>query len=209
MNRIQYVIDFSVNQSSLTGIKKSLADLKQLVPKDFMRIDPKIDLNEARSQMMKMKNSINDIERAYDQAFDSDLGVLNLQKFNQGLNNLDLAEVESRLGKAGVAGQRAFTQLAQSALTTNVQLKQTTNWLDSIGKTLGSTIKWGISSRIMNQFVGTVQGAYGYVKELDKSLNDIRIVTGKSADEMRKFAKEANTAAQSLGETTNSYTQAS
>jgi TP901 family phage tail tape measure protein len=209
MNRIQYRIDFDVNQSSLTGLKKTFSEILNLKEKGLMKINPEIDYRTAQRQFGQIRNEIVDLERAYDRAFDSDLGVLNLQKFNQELNGLDLNKVQERLSKAGTLGQRAFTQLAQSALTTNVQLKQTTNWLDSIGKTLGSTIKWGISSRIMNEFVGTVQGAYGYVKELDKSLNDIRIVTGKSADEMRKFAKEANTAAQSLGETTNSYTQAS
>jgi hypothetical protein len=29
----------------------------------------------------------------------------------------------------------------------------------------------------------------GYAKDLDKSLNNIRIVTGSSADEMARFAK--------------------
>jgi TP901 family phage tail tape measure protein len=40
------------------------------------------------------------------------------------------------------------------------------------------------------------------------SLNDIRIVTGKSADEMANFAVQANNAAKELGKTTTDYTNA-
>jgi hypothetical protein len=54
-----------------------------------------------------------------------------------------------------------------------------------------------------------MQQAYGYAKSLDASLNNIRIVTGKSAEDMAKFAKEANNAAKTLSTTTTTYTDAS
>jgi hypothetical protein len=56
---------------------------------------------------------------------------------------------------------------------------------------------------------GSVQEAYGYVKNLDSSLNDIRIVTQKSADDMADFAVQANKAATALGKSTTDYTNAS
>ena len=54
----------------------------------------------------------------------------------------------------------------------------------------------------------SVQQAWGYVKNLDTSLNDIRIVTNKSAEQMANFAVQANQAAQTLGRTTTDYTKA-
>jgi TP901 family phage tail tape measure protein len=89
-----------------------------------------------------------------------------------------------------------------------MQLRQTNTLLDRMGETLSNTIKWGISSSLMNQFVGSIQQAYGYVQHLDTSLNDIRIVTGKSADEMDRFAENANKVAKSLGSSTTDYTEA-
>jgi hypothetical protein len=47
--------------------------------------------------------------------------------------------------------------------------------------TLKNTIKWNLSSAVVNEFTKSIQSAYGYVKALDTSLNDIRIVTGQSA----------------------------
>jgi TP901 family phage tail tape measure protein len=44
---------------------------------------------------------------------------------------------------------------------------------------------------------------------LNESLNNIRIVTGASKDEMATFAKEANKAAKALSTTTTEYTNAS
>jgi hypothetical protein len=37
-------------------------------------------------------------------------------------------------------------------------------------------------------FMGAIKNAYSYVQDLDTSLNDIRIVTGKSKKEMESFA---------------------
>lgn len=64
-------------------------------------------------------------------------------------------------------------------------------------------------SSIINNIAGTVQKAYGYVKNLDSSLNDIRIVTGKSAEDMEHFAESANNAAKALAVTTGDYTEGS
>ena len=53
-----------------------------------------------------------------------------------------------------------------------------------------------------------VQSAYRYAQDLDKSLNNIRIVTEKSTDQMAKFAVQANKAAKDLSATTTEYTDA-
>lgn len=74
--------------------------------------------------------------------------------------------------------------------------------------TLTNTIKWNVASGAVNNMSRAVEQAWGYTKSLDTSLNNIRIVTGKSAEEMGNFAVKANEAAQSLGKTTTDYTNA-
>jgi hypothetical protein len=39
-----------------------------------------------------------------------------------------------------------------------------------------------MSSTILHGLIGGLQSAWGYAKDLDASLNDIRIVTGYSAE---------------------------
>ena len=75
--------------------------------------------------------------------------------------------------------------------------------------TLKNTARWQISSSILHGFMGSLQKAYGYAQDLNKSLNNIRIVTGKSVDDMAAFAERANKAAQALSATTTAYTDAS
>ena len=106
------------------------------------------------------------------------------------------------------AGEEAFLKISQAALTTNVRLKETSHFIDRMGQTFLNTIKWSISSKVINSFTGSIQQAWGYIKHLDTSLNDIRIVTGKSAEEMDKFAVKANDAAKALGSSTTEYTEA-
>lgn len=74
--------------------------------------------------------------------------------------------------------------------------------------TLTNTLKWNVASSAINNMSRSVEQAFGYVKALDTSLNDIRIVTNKTADDMGRFAEKANDVAQSLGKTTVDYTNA-
>jgi hypothetical protein len=71
-----------------------------------------------------------------------------------------------------------------------------------------NTARWQLSSSVLHGFIGAVQSAFGYAKDLNKSLNDIRIVTGQNADQMARFADQANRAAKALSTTTNAYAKA-
>jgi pyridoxal biosynthesis lyase PdxS len=80
--------------------------------------------------------------------------------------------------------------------------------LSSIGTTLFNTIKWSISSAAINAFTGSISNAITHAKNLNSALNDIRIVTGYSADYMANFAKQASRAADALSTTTTEFSKA-
>ena len=109
----------------------------------------------------------------------------------------------------GVDAAAAFARVENQARQIQMPLKQTQNVLDKMAQTLSNTIKWNLASSAVNTMSGAISQAWGYTKSLDSSLNSIRIVTGQSADEMDRFAKTANSAAQSLGVATTDYTKAS
>ena len=209
--QITFGIKFEADNSGLEKIKKSFQDLRNLTPSDLLKINPSFegDMNKARKAWKEIRNTVGEVERAVDDAFNTDLGVINVQKLNTSLKNIGIEKISTRFANAGVAGQRAFNEIAKGALTTNVKLKETNSLLDKMGNTLINTIKWNISSSVVNSFTNSIQQAWGYVKHLDSSLNDIRIVTGKSADEMDRFAEKANKAAKRLGSSTTDYTEAS
>jgi len=53
-----------------------------------------------------------------------------------------------------------------------------------------------------------MSSAVNYAKDLNETLNNIRIVTGQSVNDMAKFAASANKAAQELSTTTKEYANA-
>ena len=90
-----------------------------------------------------------------------------------------------------------------------MQIKQSSKLLDDMATTFKNTVRYGISSSVFNNLSNSIQKAYNYTKALDTSLNDIRIITGYSADEMEKFAVSANRVAKDLGRSTKDFTEAS
>lgn len=112
------------------------------------------------------------------------------------------------LQQGPASGQMAFDNLTRSILTTNTELKQTSKIMERFATTFKNTIRYGISSSVFNRFTGSIQTAYHYTKQLDTALNDIRIVSNKSAEDMERFAVSANNAAKNLGKSTLDYAKA-
>lgn len=144
-------------------------------------------------------------------AFNTETGTLDVGVLSNSLKQAgtSLEEYRIRLNKIGPEGRQAFNNIAQSVLNAEVPLKKTNTLLNQFATTLKNTARWQISSSILHGFMGSVQSAFYYAQDLNESLNNIRIVTGQSTDQMAKFAEEANKAAQALNTTTTEYTNAS
>lgn len=143
-------------------------------------------------------------------ATDVKTGKLDLSKFSQSLDksNMNLKDVRTTLSALGPQGERAFLQLSKSIAQADAPMLRMNAKMRDFMTTLKNTARWQISSSILHGFMGTLQSAYGYAQDLNESLNNIRIVTGQSVDEMARFAKEANKAARELNTTTTAYTDA-
>ena len=123
--------------------------------------------------------------------------ILDLSRLSTSLKaaNKDLNEYYGQLTKIGPQGQEAFLKLAKSISTAEAPVTRVNAKLAEMGTTLKNTVRWQLSSSIIHGFMGTIAGAYGYAQDLNESLNNIRIVTGQSVDEMAKFAEKANASA--------------
>lgn len=206
--QIQYSIGFNLDKTGLNELKTELQKISHLKTSEIMQKNPSLNRTEASSLMQSLRNDIKLVNNAFDKAFDSKAGITNIKKLNEEFKKIDLSNLRKNFSALGQEGQRAFSQIAAQSMTTTLKFKETNNILQKMGETFANTIRWKISSGIVNTFTGAVSQAYGYVKHLDSSLNDIRIVTGKSADEMERFARTANKAAKALGSSTTEYTEA-
>lgn len=198
--RINFQVGFTTDQASVNQLKTSLQNLSKIKIGNFK--GTKEELNQVKETAAK-------VGQALDNAFNVNLNSINVKTFNQELQRtgLSVQKIYKDFSQAGVQGQVAFSQMASSVLTTNLQLKETNSLISQMGETMMNTVKWGIASSVMNGFTQSVQSAFKYVESLQSSLTDIRIVTGDSTEQMEQFAQSANKAAIALGRSTLDYTK--
>lgn len=204
--RINFQVGYNVDTS---GLQKGEQAVRQSL--NSLMAEAKKPGNALNESMQKALQSAQQLESAYNKAFNTNLGSLNVSTLNKELENsgTNLKTIQKDFLNAGSSGQVAWARIGSQILGTNVQLRNTNTLLDRMAQTMAGTVKWGITSRIFNNIANSISDSFHYVKELDSSLNDIRIVTDKSADSMKDFAKQANEAAKALGASTRDYTEAS
>ena len=200
---IKFGVSLQTKQNGLKDIVSSLKQVQQATQNVKKSGHLTKQFTEASQAARKLESIINE-------SWNDKLNQLNLNQFNQSVKSsfTSMQNLKRQLTSAGPQGKAAFNQIASSILNTNMQLRQSNKLLDSMATSMANTVKWGITSSIFNNITGSIQKAYYYAKDLDSSLNDIRIVTGDSADEMERFAKTANDAAKDLGRSTLDYTKA-
>lgn len=207
---IDYEIQFRTNQQSLQNVNKVFRQFFDNFKFSDLQLINNSTKEKATKDLLEIRETANTVEAALTAAFNPKLGITNIDTFKNNLKaaGTSIEQVRAAFDKAGGAGTQAFQAMANSL--TNVRLKATESEsiIDKMGETLKRTLTWSISSSIINKMAGSIQEAYGYVKHLDSSLNDIRIVTEYSAEAMDKFAEKANKAAITLGKSTTDYTEA-
>lgn len=212
--KISYGIDFEVNDAELKKLKKQLEQLKKLSVTNYANQqgiglnNPAIAEKQA-NDLTRLKKDAAEFQRLMRLAYNPKTNSYNITKFNKILSqsNLEVRHFRAEMQKT-VEGRAVWAAQTHELTKFNTEIKQSHKILDSLGKTLANTIKWTISSSLMQGVTRSISQAYGFAKNLDGALNDIRIVTGKSADEMARFAERANAVASNLGKGTNDYTRA-
>ena len=199
-NRIDFTIGFNIDKTGFTQLNES-----------FDKVTALSQMPGATKQLKEAGAMAQQVGTILRESFNYDFGQINIGKFTQGLNQAGISMQQLRTGlySAGSVGQNSFATLGSSILNTKIQIKESNSLLDQMATTMTNTVKWGIASGVFNKITQSVREAFTYVQKLDKSLNDIQIVTNKSSQDMQIFAKEANNAAKGLGKSTRDYTEAS
>lgn len=205
---MRFTADTGQAKQQLRDLQSSLDTLMNQIATKNIKF---FDVNATKKEIDEASAAVQELKIALDQATNVNTGRLDLSKFSKSLSQsgYTLQDFATHLENLGPTGDKAFVALAQSVINAEVPLKRTNALLDNFKKTLANTAKWQISSNLMHGVQGSLQKAYYYAKDLDRSLNDIRIVTGQSSDQMAEFAEKANKAAQALSTTTTNYTNAS
>lgn len=203
--RFDYVIGFSADTSKLSSA------LKQLEVQLNKIATGKISGNFGIEQIREASSAATQLGAHLKAAINIDTGKLDISKFARSLHssNTTLSSLSTSLTKVGPAGQVAFMNIARAITEAEMPLKRSNELMNKLWITMKNTARWQVTSGLLTGFTGAISDAYRYAEDLNESLNNIRIVTGKSTAEMAQFAKQANRAAKELNTTTTKYTDAS
>ena len=199
--RLNYTIGVDADTSKLEA---SLNDAFSRLNRIGSQVNLTTDLRNASQAALELSSHLN-------KAFNQQTGKFDLVTFNQSLSESGrtLESYANDLISIGPTGEQAFLKVATAITQAELPLKRTNKLFDQLWVTMKNTMRWQLTSSVLHGFVGALEQAYGYSKDLDRSLNEIRIVSEKSADDMSKFAEQANKAAKALSTTTVDYTDAS
>lgn len=206
--KLTYDINFNTDMSSLELLQEALTNLEIRARNFRVKVGGTV---ETKTELQQIQTTIEQVEKALTSCYNPKINTLNFEQFNNILaaTGLNAQVIEERFKKLGSDGTRAFRQLAEQVYTSNASLKQTKSFLSEIGDTLMNAAKWSVAYGVINNITNGIKSAWTYATSLDSALNDIRIVTGKSYENMEKFAKSANRAAKALGTSTMDYTKGS
>lgn len=168
-------------------------------------------ITELSPEIQRATLAAGELQAKLESAINVNTGKLDLGKFSSSLraSGKELSDYAQELSALGPQGQQAFMQMAQAVVAAETPIIRCSDKLKDLGVSIKNAAKWQISSSIIHGLWGGLQSAYGYAEDLNKSLNDIRIVTGQNISQMDKFAEKANKAAKQLSATTLDYTNAS
>lgn len=205
----QVVVDLTFN-ANVDNAKKAMKSLLQDLNTLNNAAMKNASVGTLNKDLLTASKTAIQLRQNLETAFNVKTGNLDLVKFNQSMKSagMSLEKYRTQLMNLGPAGAQSFAQLSMAIMQADAPLTRVNSKLNDFAVSLKNTAKWQISSSILHGLISSINSAYNYAQNLNASLNNIRIVTGASTDEMSKFATEANKAAKSLSTSTKTYADA-
>ena len=198
-------LDFTTG-GSVKKIQQELARVsKDLQPSKL------ISLGFSDTEINKLKSDYSKFSDSISKSFNESTRKFNYEILRKSLaeNNINVAQFEKTLNRAGISGKYSFDTINKGLYGFNQEVKKSQTLMDKLMFTFSNTARWRIANAALNYFTQSIQQAYYFSKDLDRSLTNISIVSGRTREEMAQFAMEANKAAKALSTTTTAYTEAS
>ena len=202
-NTVEYQIRTTLDSSGIAKLKAELNSLANLAKTNNAQNIMGFDTATTN----KVLADINKVKVALNQAFNPKLGMMSNKALFNSIGK-DLNSIYSSFSKLGPQGVQAFGQVYHQIGKIDLGMKQISSASDKIMNTFGNTFRWGVIASAFSGIMNSIHQSVQYVKDLDKSLTNIQMVTASSREAMNDFAVQANEAAKILGGTTVQMTNA-
>ena len=200
--KLTFTSDTTAAKAQIQSLQQQLSNLA--VASQNQPFGMTKNLQEAQQAALSLKVALQN-------ATNVNTGKLDLGKFMQQIkkSGTSLQQYATRLQRLGPEGTKAFNQMAIAISQAERPAFSLTNSLGKLGQTFLNTARWTLTSSIITGIMSAFRSIVDYAKEFDQALNNIRIVTGKTQEQMERFAKSASEAAKELNTTAKEYAEAS
>ncbi len=106
------------------------------------------------------------------------------------------------MGKQGV---KSIGKLSNATYDLGIQVDKVDDKFSKLGNQIQHEIVDNIVMAGFNAMGSAIDRAIYFTKDLNRTLTDIQVVSGKSAEDMAEFARQSNEAAKALGSTTDEF----
>lgn len=183
---------------ALKGRLQSISSEKKL---DLLKID-KSSVTGAIKQVETLQKLI---EKSKDFS-----GEINPFKWATNLksSNMSMSDLNANLKRLG-QGTLEVEKLENALGKLPQPIRKVETALDKMGRTLVNTLRYNIANNFVDSIMGSGTQVIDYLEDVDKNLNNIRIVTGKANTQMEGFNVTALKSAKTLGKVTGDYLKGS
>ena len=198
-------------RADTTQAKREMNDLQRQFKELLSSTNLSSGINKGiTSELKEAQNAAAALQLALQRATNVKTGSFDLREFDNSIkrSGYTIEELGQQISRFGVRGTTAFSDLTEQIIRAEQPLRRTSQLLDSAFRTMANSVKWQLSATAVYGIMDAISGAYQYAVDLDSSLNNIRIVSGQSAEQMAAFAEYANQAAKNLSTTTVDYADA-
>ena len=193
-------------RQQIEQLKKDLAEAKkQGRTKDFL----KDDLNGVFKDAKSLKDVIKQVENSLDKLAQkgNSLTIRDLAEFNNDLRKagVNVNNLDRYLESMGKQGVKSIGKLSNATYDLGIQVDKIDDKFSKLGNQIQHEIVDNIVMAGFNAMGSAIDRAIYFTKDLNRTLTDIQVVSGKSAEDMAEFARQSNEAAKALGSTTDEF----
>ena len=203
-NVVSYNIQTTLDASGIAKLQAEIRNVEtELQRMANQNLISDRSLSDASGKLKQLRTLISS-------AFNSNLGMLDITKFTNGLKsaNLSLVDMQKAFSTAGSVGDAAFLNTLGRLGKLDTGIKSVSKTTEKLFNTIGNTVRWGVVANGFQSVLNSAHQTVQYVRDLDTSLTNIMMVTQQSKEQMNEFAQSANDAAKALSSTTVNMTDA-
>lgn len=198
---INVTLHFGVEQDTqgFQNVIRSLDKVKEAAVKNMqLKGFDKVTIDQYKSNIESLKHAIENSWDPTTKTFDLAY-AMNLPEAQQALGSMQQIMDGVKI---------SVDETGESFESGGLKIDKYSDKIDHFKLTLANAFRYNVVNRAIDMITNSIRGMIDYVIELDSALNSIRIITGKSSEEMLQFAAANQDTAKQLGRTATEYAQA-